>query len=790
MSATEQPPIQLTILRQGDVNIVDLAEVGSLIPRSETQVSSTFLHELAAEVTRLTAPGYGRKEGPGWSEHLSRQDPDTVVEDLQQIGALVFSHLLTEPARKRLRTAEPCDINLRLDEQLIHIPWELCYDGSDFLITKFRVGRQIITSYPIPGAVTGREVHRPIKVLLIADPTESLSQASDEAERLCTQLDTISGIEVTLLGGKGVRKIPLLAALQTHDVVHFAGHSHYDAEHPTASGWRLHDDVLTAGELSKLSRPPLLVFSNSCQAGTTAEWAGNYRYEGQAFGIGSAFLLAGVKNYIGTFWVVHDEESELFAMAFYRSLITGQSLGEALLQARQTIISQRGWQSLTWASYMLYGDPTARLLSPENEAPAQLEQPDLGNLSSRQAGTSASGGATHQAEDTQPSPRMSIRWLAFLTLLVLGLSLYWFSLREPLTQPDRLDSALPLSTAPHTATDSGVSASQRQPPVLSQGQHQLQAVGVMHFQSLSDDPKLRWMRGAIRDSLNSQLSNAPGLKVYSKEYIDFLVQKGSNSEIEVANRLGVAKMISGSFFALTDTLRIEAHIVDVQTGLLEASEQVEGKQRDFFSLHRQLALQILARLDIAVLPQPKMHAPAPPAASGFDAYRLLLEAEGETLSPQSGEDDRTSLYKNTYDSSLVWLRWFAVGEAWAQAVPQPGYTPKEEIRHVLEQYRQAYEKKNLTLLDNVYDTLTTAQREANAKYFEQTQGLQVAIRDVDIAVMGNEAAMSYTREDRFIDAKTESEVKFEVRFTKFLVRLDNVWKISSKKKELWTPVGP
>ena len=105
------------------------------------------------------------------------------------------------------------------------------------------------------------------------------------------------------------------------------------------------------------------MFSNSCQAGATAEWANGYRYEGQAFGIGSAFLLAGVRNYIGTFWVVHDEESVLFASEFYQNVVAGLSLGEALLSARHEVLQHKGWNGLTWASYMLYGDPTFTLLS-------------------------------------------------------------------------------------------------------------------------------------------------------------------------------------------------------------------------------------------------------------------------------------------------------------------------------------------------------------------------------------------------------------------------------------------
>ena len=121
--------------------------------------------------------------------------------------------------------------------------------------------------------------------------------------------------------------------------------------------------------------------------------------------------------------------------------------------------------------------------------------------------------------------------------------------------------------------------------------------------------------------------------------------------------------------------------------------------------------------------------------------------------------------------------------AWAQDTsPHGGASEEEAIRQILERYRQAYEKKDLTLLNNVYDTMTTTQREAHAKYFHNAQGLQVTIRDVDIAVRGNEAVVSYTREDQFIDIKTEQTVTLNVRLTKILVRTDGTWKIASRKK--------
>ena len=367
MPVTERPLLQLTIRRQSTTNIVDLDIGEPLIHQSEAHADAALLQGLDAQFRHLAASSQLSENSRRGD--TSARESDAVIDDLRTIGHLIFSQLLPEPIRQRLLAAEPSDLYLRLDEQLIHLPWELGFDGTDFLATKFCVGRQVITSAPTGKKRTPRSETGPLRVLLVADPTESLPQAVSEAERLCELLDTVSRVKVTLMGGRLVEKADLLKKLQTHDVIHFAGHSHYDPVSPAKSGWHLHEGVLTAEELSKLHDPPRLVFSNSCQAGATPAWGGRYRYEGQAFGIGSAFLLAGVTNYIGTFWVVHDEESMLFAVAFYQGVAAGLSVGEALLRARKEIIRQKGWQGLTWASYMLYGDPTVTLLPRVEEQP-------------------------------------------------------------------------------------------------------------------------------------------------------------------------------------------------------------------------------------------------------------------------------------------------------------------------------------------------------------------------------------------------------------------------------------
>src|SRR5262245_44493761 len=150
MASATASPISLTILRRDDMLLVDVAEVGALIPRSETRVADTFLQELAQEMQLLATLGQGQGRSASGQNIFAASVLSKVRQDLQRLGSVIFSHLLTEPSRTRLRTAAPCALYLRLDEQLLAVPWELAYDGTDFLATKFCVGRQVITSQPLP----------------------------------------------------------------------------------------------------------------------------------------------------------------------------------------------------------------------------------------------------------------------------------------------------------------------------------------------------------------------------------------------------------------------------------------------------------------------------------------------------------------------------------------------------------------------------------------------------------------------------------------------------------------
>src|SRR5262249_46927520 len=246
---------------------------------------------------------------------------------------------------------------------------------------------------------------------------------------------------------------------------------------------------------------------------------------------------------------------------------------------------------------------------------------------------------------------------------------------------------------------------------------------------------------------NTQLSRVQKLKVYSQEHFDFEVGKRNLPEIEVARHLGIEKMIYGSVLTDGTRLHIEAHVNKVENGEMEATEFVEGDQKDLFPLLQQLAIKIMLRLNV-VPPIEKPEQVAP----NLDAYKKMLEGEGETpvAAPPEGESvpsqSSHDKKKEQYSWVPLWQGWREAGVAWAEEAPLQSHTPEEEIRYALEKYRQAYEKRDVTMLEDVYATFTAAQRQANTEYFQNTQNLRVTIRDVVISVSGDEAAVSYNRE--------------------------------------------
>jgi hypothetical protein len=99
-------------------------------------------------------------------------------------------------------------------------------------------------------------------------------------------------------------------------------------------------------------------FLNACQTALTDSWNLDENFNVRLFNLANVFILSGVRHYIGTFWEILDEPSRRFAVEFYQNMLSGHCVGEALRLARLGQITEYGEEKITWAGYLLYGDPT------------------------------------------------------------------------------------------------------------------------------------------------------------------------------------------------------------------------------------------------------------------------------------------------------------------------------------------------------------------------------------------------------------------------------------------------
>jgi len=300
--------------------------------------------ELAEEVEKKYLP-------PGSLKHYLSAWPNWI----KALGQYIFDELLPDDVSNVIRGLPGNSlIQLEIDENVSHVPWELMHTGKNFLCLEHIIGRVKGDEEDPPEPTSG-----PIPMLMVADPTGDLFGAQNEANYIISQLRG-SNLRISRYGTE-IRKKDYLQLLESgkYRIVHYSGHSASSTE-PGKSHHLFLDGPCYAYDIEALDMkaPPFLVFSNSCQSAEDSlekDETGNTSLAG-------AYLNAGVKGCMAAIWLVSDIGSSNFASDFYRFLLFGASLGEAVLRARRSAFKRWGYQDFIWGSYILYGNPEVRMV--------------------------------------------------------------------------------------------------------------------------------------------------------------------------------------------------------------------------------------------------------------------------------------------------------------------------------------------------------------------------------------------------------------------------------------------
>jgi TolB-like protein len=266
-------------------------------------------------------------------------------------------------------------------------------------------------------------------------------------------------------------------------------------------------------------------------------------------------------------------------------------------------------------------------------------------------------------------------------------------------------------------------------------------VGVMEIRSRGGVPP--WMCDFTRDGLNTVLSKLRPLNVYSRQKIDLLQRKRGLTEIEAAEQLGIAKMISGTLVVADHAVVLEIEVVDVGTGMLQDTERVRGVEDQLVELQNKAAAQLVRLLDVPVAEDQLEKIFASRTDDQLESYKLLTESMGGFLDE---------------------------GDAAPAPAPKgPAKQPEESA-------------KDVEKVAALYVQMNDQMREALDRYFKSANGLSIRFSKLDILIEGNEGVATFTRNDDFTDARSGKEMHLEVRVSSVVSKQGADWKIRGLKK--------
>jgi class 3 adenylate cyclase/TolB-like protein len=527
-----------------------------------------------------------------------------ILQRLKTAGQLLYDAIFSVELKQKLSATTAEDLILKIDDHLVNIPWEMLYDGNSFLCIRFNMGRLVKTRQNIPEAVQ-RNINLPLKMLILSDPQGNLKSAYKEGYIIRDQMEQVPDIVRVNIKSSSVTSGYVQGELRNYDIVHYAGHADYNVENPSESGFLLEDSSLSASNIRDMvgQKPlPSLVFSNACKSGHTDSWRVEEEYGEEIYGLANAFLLAGVRHYIGTFWDIQDEPGQHFALEFYRELMSGAMVGEALRKARLGLMARYGEENIIWSSYMLYGDPTMRYADLLVADPIAAKEEITKEEKEESAEAAALAGSTRSAEEVVVFPQKKHRWMiisALLTLILTAVVFFQFvKNREDITQFEtvtdishetkaekkkRIDELVTaLLTNYAEAQKTGNSKAMDSP------KSSLPTIVFLNVKPYGiTEQELEF----ILLGITNELQRSKRMHVVEREVLDALLEELKLSSSQLANRataLKVGEILSANFITIGSIFRdgqdwqVSLRLIETETTIIKVAlaESIHEKEKN------------------------------------------------------------------------------------------------------------------------------------------------------------------------------------------------------------------
>ena len=185
-------------------------------------------------------------------------------------------------------------------------------------------------------------------------------------------------------------------------------------------------------------------------------------------------------------------------------------------------------------------------------------------------------------------------------------------------------------------------------------------IAITYFDNTSGDPSYDPLIKGLADMLISDLSGIESVNMVEREKLDALLKEidlGESKFIDDATAqkmgqgLGAQYILTGSFIVMGDDFRIDARLVNVGNGEIVFSKAVDGNKETFFDIQKDLAKEIILKLDLSVSNQ-AMSAMEEAGTRSIDAYYNYVD--GVNYFASANYDSAIFYFKESlkFDSSF------------------------------------------------------------------------------------------------------------------------------------------
>jgi TolB-like protein/class 3 adenylate cyclase len=165
------------------------------------------------------------------------------------------------------------------------------------------------------------------------------------------------------------------------------------------------------------------------------------------------------------------------------------------------------------------------------------------------------------------------------------------------------------------------------------------SIAVLPFASLSDDSDQEYFADGITEDLTTDLSRISGAFVIARNTA--LTYKGKTSDVrKIGEELGVRYVLEGSVRRAGGRVRVNAQLVEVETGLHVWAERFDREEKDVFAVQSEITGRIARTLNLQLIEAESRKARAGGPAN-LEAYDLALQGWVLLLNkPQTADTNR------------------------------------------------------------------------------------------------------------------------------------------------------